>query len=333
MRKVALMMFVFILQGVLGPLRAEQPSSGATGTIVTVGDRAITRAMVDRQVEMMTMFLPERKPGLSAEKQASFRKQQLKPLSDRLFQQTVIDLALAPSNVVPDAVAVKTIHEEVAKKFGKRGQTFEEVRALALQKGFGAEFDKGVGADILFHSYLISAYSNRYFVTSGDLAKSRERIARYNERAIASNRVTVARAKAILSDLDKGVSFAALADKYTEDAQHASGGELGDCDANDFVDNKHVWEAVQMLKATEHTELLSIDDGYAIYRVNKKNPAEHSTTEMPSVNLSRIYFRRPYIYPDKSDEDLYDEVLEDRHEKLFPEVYLALRKTVKIKYN
>ena len=107
---------------------------------------------------------------------------------------------------------------------------------------------------------------------------------------------------------------------------------MGDCDESDFSDDKHVWRAISELPAGSVSDVLDTDDGYAIFKVVRRNTVEESETGDASLTRARIFFRRAYVFPPQADADLRDDVEQELRAKLLTDVYKAFREQSRIVY-
>jgi len=300
--------------------------------IVSVNGAEITRRMVERQADMMVALLRNRRRVLSPEMAARFRSNNLKPISDELFRRTIISTVLAGSNVVASAAARAKIEQECVRNLGKKGQAFGDIRALMEKTGFVKEFDFNVDVDARLQEFVTTVHSNEYYVSEEKFAKVKADVAEYNARAAATNKLALAHAQSVLRRARSGEDFGKLADEFSEDPEKEKGGALGDCDESDFSDDKHVWRAISELPAGSVSDVLDTDDGYAIFKVVRRNTVEESETGDASLTLARIFFRRAYVFPPQADADLRDDVEQELRAKLLADVYKAFREQSRIVY-
>ena len=299
--------------------------------IVTVNDVAITRSYIDRHVNMMAELLKNKNPKVTVKDIARFKAQRLKPISDQCFQRIVIAQGLAPSNITVSVKVRNTIKQECLRAFGKKKQTFDQLHDYIRKAGFNKEFNESLEFDCLTRAFFETVCSNQYFANAADLARTKKRIADYNMRSDATNALTLAIARDVVKKARAGESFTNLVEKYSQDTEREVGGTLGDCDDSDFVSDPKVWQRLVELKAGDVSDVMEIEDGYAIYRIDKLNSAAESTTGAESITLSRIFFRRAYRFPKESDEDLIKEIEGEKRKRLYNDTYWALHKQCKIK--
>lgn len=302
--------------------------------LVRINGVDITRGQLDRHVDMMVELLKNKRKTFTPQDIARFKRKNLKPLSDELFMRTVISTCLASSNITASAEARAEVERESARTFGKRGQKFADVKAYIEKAGFGEEFERGIDFDARLRTFEMTVRSNEYYVTEAYLDKVKASLAAYNERAEATNRLTRAKATAVLERARKGEDFAKLADEFNEEAEEdrKPGGEMGDCDESDFPTDVHVWRKLARMKAGEITDVLETEEGYEIFKVLRRNSAEESQTGGESLALAHIFFRRAMTFPPQSDEELREDVEQEVREKLPAKIFKEFRAQSEISY-
>ena len=300
--------------------------------IVTVNDVPITRSYIDRHVNMMAELLKNKNSKITEKDIARFKAQRLKPISDQCFQRIVIAQGLAPSNITVSAQIRDKIKRACLRAFGKRKQTFDQLRDYIRKAGYEKEFEESLEFDCLTRTFVETVCSNQYFASSADLAKAKKRIADYNKRSDATNALTLVIARDVVKKARAGESFTNLVENYSQDTEREVGGTLGDCDDSDFASDPKVWQHLMELKAGDVSDVMEIEDGYAIYRIDKINSVAESTTGAESITLSRIFFRRAYRFPKESDEDLIKEIEDEKRKRLYNDIYWSLRKQCNVQY-
>ena len=301
--------------------------------IAEVNGFGITRMQIDRYMDMMIVLLKNRsRKEIPQQKVDKFRRQNIYKLGDQLLRRAVLSTNLAHSNIVITADARTAVEKECLRNYGKRKQTFEELKTIVANAGFADEFVANIDFDARFRSFITTVYSNEFYITKEKVATVKKDLAAYNKRAAETNRVTLALAEDLLKRIRKGEDFGSLADRYSADPEKKPGGDLGDCDESDFTDEKHIWRILSRMNGGDVSDVLETEDGYAIYKVVQRNTAEQSQTASESLTLSRIYFRRAYLYPHQSDDELWDDVERETREKLFAEVYKKFREQSKVTY-
>lgn len=304
-----------------------------TNVLVRVNGVDITYGQLERHINMMVALLQnKRKQPLSSDMVAKFKKKNRKPLSDEIYQRAVFSTCLANSNITVTAQVKAQVERECQRNFGKRKQTLDELKAYMVKSGFGKEFAANLDFDIRLRGFLTTVYSNEYFVSQADLDKARMNIAVYNKRAAATNDIISAYASGILKRAKNGEDFAKLADTYSQDTGKNKGGSLGDCDESDFADEKHIWRILSGLPAGAVSDLLETEDGYTIFKVLRCNTAAQSETGDASLTLARIFFRRAYLIPDQTDDELRVDLEQEKRRKLMAEVYRRFRAQSKVSY-
>lgn len=315
------------------PKEKKAPPPSPQTVLVNVNGKDITYGQLTAYTDFMAFLLKNRKPKISSEDLARFKKKNLVRFSETLFQRAVIGTCLAASNLTVTAAAREYKEHEFVRNFARKGQAWPELRKAISDAGYEREFKDSLDFDVKFKVFVDAVYSNAYYASAEDLAKTKLRLAAYNKRAIATNEFFRAHAEEVLKEVrKKGADFSMLAEKYSQDAERDPGGSLGDCDENDFLGEKHIWQAVSNLKPGEVTDVLESEDGYVIVKLEKRNTAEQSQTGMPSLTLSRIFFRRAYLYPDESDEDLMKDIIREKREALMGRLFKVFRKESRVLY-
>ena len=304
------------------PARRDVP---LPDVLVCVNGIDITRVQLERYTDMMVVFLRNNRRNVSEELIAQFKKRNLKHFSDNIFHRMVISTCLAHSNVVELAEARVAVEKEYIQKFGKRKQTFAELRKVVEDAGFKQEFDDNFAYDVRFESFVRTVYSNEFYVTQKKVDQVRANLEAYNKRATATNEVNVALAKSLLERIRKGEDFSKLADLYSADDDKKAGGSLGECDESDFSDEPFIWRILSKMKEGDVSEVIETDEGYAIYKVVQHKTAAQSLTGDPALVVARIFLRRAYIFPEQTNEELWRDVEKETRTKLFSDIYKRFR--------
>lgn len=288
--------------------------------IVRVNGSEITWGNLNRYVDMMAALLKNKSPKISADKIAKFKKKNFKRFSDELFCKTVLVTGLADSNVVISASVKDATEREFLKNYGARRQSMAQLREAIGKAGFLAELEKALADEILVKSFITGTYSNEYYVSDERIAEIKADVAAYNERAAATNDFNRALADKIAKRAAEGEDFAALADEYSQDEEKQPGGLVGECDESDFEDEKGLWTKLSMLKPGDTTGVIEFEDGYAIYSVGERLSAEKSNTGDEALVVSRIFFRKAFLFPPQSDDEFRADVETEVRDKLFKNV-------------
>lgn len=304
----------------------------STNLIVMVNDVRITQQDITRYVNMMAELLKNKNPKISIERLEKYRKQRRKALSDQYFQRIVLEQGLMTSNIVVTPKIQDEIKRECKRSFGRKGQTFEQLYEVIGRAGYKKDFDENLKRDYRMRAFLETTHSNRYYASKEDLANTRKRLNMYNLRAAATNRLILAHANSVVALARAGTNFVSLVEKYSQDDDREASGSLGDCDDSDFVSEPKVWQDLCKLKPGSISDVMEVEDGYAIYRIDRINTVQASMTGAESITLSRIFFRRAYIYPPESDEDLLADIEAEKRERLFKDIYWQFRKNCRVVY-
>ena len=300
--------------------------------LVRVNGVDVTRGQLNRYMDMMVMLLKNRRKNTPPEVIAKFRRKKFAAFSNDLYRRALFSTCLAHSNITVTAEAKAAVENDCLKGFGRPKQTFAELKEAVGKAGFAKEFEENLNFDIRLRAFVTTVCSNRYFVTEDELKKVKDGLAAYNKRAEATNQLTIARAEQILKRAKDGEDFAKLADEFSEDENKKNGGDLGDCDESDFADEKHIWRAISKLNAGSVSDIFETEDGYAIYKVVRHNTPDKSLNGAETSTLSRIFFRRAYLFPKQTDEELRIDVEKEKRESLLGDLYKAFRAQSKISY-
>lgn len=308
-----------------------------TGVIVRVNGFDLTKKMWEDYADMHVAFYKLMKEGKS---QPSFGKgnpaEQLEAEARRVrissaqaclpyfIQNTILHQAskawVDKHGPYPESnrqEIVSWLQKKYVSNNPKRIKSFEALRAKLKAKGHLEAFDAQVAVEIENELYLTVACSNKYvmdeFVVSNVVARHF-----FNNLAAAqTNRAIFATATNVLAKIRAGDDFATLADQYSMDEQKTSGGYIGFSNAADFPGEEVVWNAVKDLKDGETTGVIDADDSWQIYQVMSHRVGENTEDEL---ELSRIYFRRAWIIPELSRDDIVKALKEDRRNRLIEEL-------------
>lgn len=300
--------------------------------LVRVNGIDITRAKLDRHVDFMVVLLKNKNPKVTPEKVKSFKARNLKRFSNELLLKTMLTTCLAESNVIVSAEMRQNIERDFAKNYGKKKQSYAQIRDVVEHAGFSRELEESLAFESRFKTFVTTIYSNRYYVTDAQVKKYRERVENFNKVAMATNEVNRALAQKALARVNSGENFAKLADELSQDPEKQPGGLVGQCDEHDFEDAKQVWMAVSSLKVGGVTGVIDLEDGFAIYRVNARKSAEESESGAEALELSRIFFRRAFMFPAQSDEDFRADIEKELRATLFNDIVKAFRAQSKVEY-
>ena len=292
----------------------------------------ITRAKLDRHVEFMVALLKNKNPKVTPERIKAFRAKNLKRFSDELLLKTLLSTCLAKSNVVVSAEMRQSVENDFARNYGAKKQGYAQLKDVVARAGYLKDLESDLDLECRIKTFVTTVHSNRYYVTDADVLKYRKRVEEFNKIAQATNVLNRALAEKALVRAKKGEDFAKLADALSQDPDKQPGGLVGQCDEHDFEDAKHVWRAVSSLKAGGITDVLDLEDGFAIYRVDARKGAEETETGADALVLSRIFFRRAYTFPEQSDADFRADIEKEVRETLFNDVVKAFRAQSKIEH-
>ena len=291
----------------------------------------ITREKLDRHVDFMATLLKNKNPKITPEKLKVFKAKNLRRLSNELLVKTMLMTCLAESNLVVSAEMRQGIERDFAMNYGKR-QSFKQIRDVVATAGFSKELEENLAFECRFKTFITTVYSNRYYVTDEQVKKYRERVEKFNKAAIATNELNRALAQNVLERAKNGENFAKLANAFSQDPDKRPGGLIGQCDEHDFEDARQVWMALLPLKVGGFTDVIDLEDGFAIYRVDARKSAEESESGDEALVLSRIFFRRAYIFPPQSDEEFRTDIEKELRDALFKDIVKSFRAQSKVEH-
>ena len=292
----------------------------------------ITRAKLDRHIDFMVALLKNKNPKVDAKRIKAFKSKNLKRFSNELLLRTLLSTSLAHSNIVVSAEMRRDVEQGFMRNYGTKKQTFAQLGQVLATAGFSKDLEENLAFEGMFKTFVTTVYSNRYYVSDAVVKKYRDRVDNFNKVAIATNELNRALARTALERAKKGENFAKLADELSQDPDKRPGGFVGQCDENDFADAKHVWMALSPLKSGGITDVIDLEDGFAIYRVDSRKAAEESESGFESLALSRIFFRRAYTFPAQSDAAFREDVEKELRDALFKEIVKKFRALSKIEH-
>ena len=313
------------------PAKAPAKPS-ANQILVRVNGVNITRGQLNRYMDMMVVLLKNKRKTTPPELIAKFRRKKLVAFSNDIYRRTLFATCLAHSNIVVTAATRAAVEKDCLAGYGRPKQTFAELKSVMAKSGFAKEFEANLEFDARLRTFVTTVYSNRYYVSEADLKKVKDGVAAYNRRAEATSQVKVAHAAAIRKRVLAGEDFAKLADVFSEDDEKQKGGVLGDCDESDFADEKEIWRKLSALKENAVSEVLETEDGYSLYKVLRRNAADKSQTGGESLTLARIFFRRAFLFPPQTDDELRIDVEKETRDKLLSDLYKAFRAQSDVTY-
>ena len=322
--------------------------------LVRVNGEDITWRDVSKYTDMMASLMKNRRKGCTPEDIRRFKAKFTTRFSNELLQKKIVLTALAPSNIVVSAETKKQVERDFSRNYGGKLQDFNKLKAFLAKEGHGETLSAALDAEMKIKQFLTTVHSNEYYVTDQELKDVRRGMEIRNKIAAETNRLQVARAEMVLREIRKGADFAKMANEYSQEDErgqdpeeakkaaaegrksvsneHLNGGDLGDCDESDFVNDKHIWPKLLQMKAGEVSELLEIEEGYAIYKVLEIKKAEDSNTGDKSLHLARIFFRRAFEFPEQTDGELRIDVEREKRGDLTTSVFRTFLKMSKIEY-
>ena len=111
----------------------------------------ITRATLDRQVELMAVLLKNKNPKITPQRLDLFKKKNLKRISNDMVRRIMLSTCLEPSNIVVSAEMRKSVEQDFAQNYGAKKQSFEKLRGVVEGAGYLKEFEDNLTQiDIMF---------------------------------------------------------------------------------------------------------------------------------------------------------------------------------------
>ena len=316
------------------PAKVTAAVPPATNIVIEVNGAKVTKAEYERYIKMLHALFCYRNPKADDKKKKKMLAKIRKGASRPIIQRLIVRTKLA-NEQVRNLPEVRTrIEKDYARMFGGKGKTFADVRKAVVAKGFADLFDRDFALDVKLNSVFATTYSNELTVTEAELAKVKQNVVDYNKRAAATNALQEARGREIVKEARKGkIDFATLAEKYSQDEEKEKGGAMGECIAADFDSESPVyWETLTRMKEGGISDLMMTSEGYEIVRVNRKIKPDDSLSGESALDLSRIFLRRAYSFPEQSAEEFRDDVIQEKREKFFKEFLVKLVKSSKISY-
>ena len=314
------------------PAKAKPKPVPPTRILARVNGVDITRAKLDRQVDLMAVLLKNKNPKITPQKLDLFKKKNLKRFSNDLVRRVLFSTCLEPSNIVVSAEMRQSVERDFARLYGAKKQSFEQLRGVVEKSGYLKELEDNLALEARIKTFITTVHSNRYYVTDADVRKYRKDVEDFNAMASATNALNRAMAVKAAERAKKGENFAKLADELSQDPDKKPGGLVGQCDEHDFEDEAHVWAVISSLKAGDVTDVIDLEDGFAVFRVDKRLSAEETETGDEALLLSRIFFRRAFTFPSQSDEEFRADIEKELREALFKEIVTAFRDQSKIEH-
>ena len=302
--------------------------------VISVNGAKITKAEYERYFKMLYSLFCYRNSAATEKQKAAMRKKIRQSAAKPMIQRLIVETKLSGMQVsnLPDIE--NRIKREYEKAFGGKGKRFNDIQRHMTKAGFKDLFDRDYTLDVKLNSVFATTYSNELSATESEIAEIKRGVLKYNERAAATNALhEVLGAKLVKMAREKGADFAALADKYSQDTEKAKGGLLGERSEVDFTDESPAyWNALKSLKEGGVSDLLVTSEGYEIVRVNKRISPNDSNSGEFALNLSRIFLRKAYEFPEQSDDEFKTDVIQEKREKFFKEFLNKLVKESKVEF-
>lgn len=236
----------------------------------------------------------------------------------RMVMETSVAMAIQRSfakdvALQADAPAVRAMRSRFYRAFRGRGDKTEAAFRASMEKlGVAALLDKKILGEACIHEGMRRAFTNELDVTDAMLAAEKEMRQRTNIQIVLTNQLIYAQATNLVRRARQGEDFAALADRHSQDKGQSPGGALGECDKDDFANDKPgVWEAIEKLQDGDVSDPVDSESGLTIFKMNRRI-AMSELTDAPAYDLSRICLYRAIPYPALTDEELREKLRAER---------------------
>lgn len=297
-----------------------------TQIVVRVNGSNITYGAIEKYVNFMAFLLKNRSPKISDQKLKDFKNKNFKRFSDDLFLKTLISTNLSSSNITVSAESRSFVEKSFLRNYGGKKQTVQQLRNCAEKSGYGDELEKILSFESTMMTFLTTVHSNRYYVTDAEVKKHKANVLNYNKRASATNDLHRALANSIYQRSIAGEDFKKLQIRYSQDPKDSPDRKEINCDEHDFEDNKHVWQVIKNLKADQVSPVIELEDGFAIYKLIRRIKGTESNSGEDASVVSRIFFRKAFLFEEQSDEDFRQDVERELREALMRDIVLTFRK-------
>ncbi len=284
--------------------------------LMRVGSHALTKRMVEKEIDMQIQLY--NKKTRSAEKRERFAKDRVaraRMIIQRFDAKALLLDLVQKSGFKPTAVERQALEKKYLKKFGARGETFDQLcRSLGeAETCFRDRFE----FDLLTEGYIGSVHSNEWRMTEADIDAAQARYQKLSAIGAATNQLVRAHAAEVAKMAKRGDDFAKLADRYSEDETKEPGGVLGACSVESFhkLEANEIWSRVVVLKEQEVSDVVETDFSFYIFKRVSQSEDEPEPIK-GEICLAEIYFRKAQVFPDYSRDELRQMGEKERYEKV-----------------
>ncbi|MFH1381014.1 MAG: peptidylprolyl isomerase [Candidatus Omnitrophota bacterium] len=288
--------------------------------VVIVNDEVITRGDIDR---ILRPLYQQNKDALGTEELAEKLDTARKALVKRLINDKLLLAEARKKEVEIDQAEIDVKIDEIKKRFPSEE---EFVQAIAKENLVISDLEKQYRERMLIDKIIDQEVRYSISITPNEvLTYYEENKDKFNEPKkvkvssilirVGDQHSTEAAeklARKILSRLEEGGDFAALAKKYSEGPYADSGGDMGWVKENELMDK--INDLVFSLEINEISGILETTLGFHIFKVDAKAPARVKTFQEVKNPIEEI------LYRDKVEKKLVEWL-----DKLKENAYIAFR--------
>ena len=299
-------------------------SYSKTNVVLRVNGISITEADYSNRIEMVCSLAKIKAPKVPDEKLVSYKKKlrttEFKVLAQRMAVNSVV---LSKSRITNDVNVVSSVKARYVKSFLPKenrkqkqirksvGERFDELVSKVDQAGYRDLFLRDYEFDVKLDSYFTQHCSDKLNVTDQEISEAKANVAEYNKMATATNSLQEKICGDIIKLARSGHDFTALIKKYSQSVEE-NAGMPEECTQDDFSDEPGYWDALLKLKEGEVSDLLTTSEGYEIVRLNKVLSPNDSQSGSKALNISKIFRRKAYLFPEQSDEEFAQDIKNEK---------------------
>lgn len=312
---------------------AESSPLADDAVLIRVGSREITKKDYSDHIRLMEALYKNRHPKAAKdrEKMASASARIRLSATSEIVSRALLHSGLCAEGAAVGEEALAEAEKQYASAFCHKGQTFEDLEDEMDDAGLKEVFARNFRMDAEIESALKAAYSNDLAVTAEDVKAAKERASAYNARATATNELFKARLAEAKARIDAGEDFAALATEYSMAAEDGEGGDIGERILSDFEDDECKL-AIAQLREGDTTDIVEDDLGYDIYKAVKVIPKEEAALSQTTWHLARIHFDKPYFFEEQPDDELVEDLVQEKKAVLLKRLTPTLNKASKVEF-
>lgn len=332
-RAIAIVAVSFATIGLFGGESAASSSwedLPDTATVLTINGISLSKLDFEHHFKMMEVFYENTHDEKNGEKKNAFMRKVRSNALGEMIARTVIS---THSNTVSITISDSDIDdalERIYKRFKASNQKFEDFIAQLEAKGILDAVKREQVSELKLKKYLADSFSAQMEVSEEDIDGVIDFITNSNAIATSTNSATNALATSIVARIRNGENFTQMRDQYH---YYGDGGyiesDLGECTESDFADEtSKVWDIVCKLHPGEVTDVLDVSDGFAVFC----NVGESDYSPTNGINLSRILFRKAYLFPMQERDEIREELERERQSEIPKKVLKDLIASSQIEY-